>query len=640
MSKSHRAWEVILVACTASFVVLQPVRASAVRVAGAQAPAASPQFVLRSVLDGVSLEKPALANLASAFRSGCTSKREPVQAMGLGTALAGIEAQLNDNASAKALQGFATSADARSVAGASDFVIGAVAAGKPWAAVDALLRVHQLDPGDAGVLISLAGLVTTLGMPQEGLALLGAAAKAPADKQTPMGIDYQAVALNNRGYALLELGYPKEAEGYLQSAEQQAPLLSEARDNLDAAQQCAWVLGGGGGQPPVIADPPFWREDQPGDWTTGSDGNAVPVASSIFDLSQGVAWTPIQIELPDSPAQGEAMVKSGYYTSLNNQIVAQIRSDGHKSASLKSQVYNPNEETMVRRDAIWAAHYAADWQPEVKPLYQEYESIYNALQNALVNANGSLDPVKPSLDASHQCLGRADYDTCYLRACTSETAEEQARWRAQAAAVVNAELRYENAYWDYETGLAADVADPADHELQIIDAQDTMLGETANVLGQVFSFVNAADSNPSCTGTAKAAPAAESLPSQNASKACPKALHGMKASLKADGFFALSITCEEVEVEVGTGPIGAFTSVSYNPHEGNVTVFTGGKLEAGPASGKVGGYVTVGASGVVDAGMRVQSELSAGAEEVATVSRTNTINLSIAGTTPFNPEGD
>ena len=167
---------------------------------------------------------------------------------------------------------------------------------------------------------------------------------------------------------------------------------------------------------------------------------------------------------------------------------------------------------MERRDAIWAAHYTAEWQPSLKPLYQEYGSLFNALQNALVNAEGGRAfPSKPYADALNHCVGRADFDTCIQKVCTSETADEQARWRAQRAAVVNAELGYESAYWRYETGLAADVADPADHELQIIDAEDTMLGETANVLGQVLPFVSSADGNPSCTGTAPP-PAVASLP--------------------------------------------------------------------------------------------------------------------------------
>jgi hypothetical protein len=641
-------WKVAFVVCTASVVTLQPVPAGAVSVTSAQAPASGPQLVLRSLLDGVSPDKSALANLASTFRSDCPRKRAVIQDMSLGTALAGIEAQMNDNASAQALQGFATSAEAHSIAEASDFVVDAIAAGKPWAAVDGLLRVHQLDPGDAGVLISLAGLVTTLGMPQEGLALLGAAAKLPADKQTPMGIDYQAVALNNRGYALLELGYPGEAEGYLQSAASRAPLLSEARDNLDAAQQCAWVLGGGVGQPPVIADPPFWREDQPGDWTTDDDGDAVPVASSVFDLSQGVAWTPIQIELPDSPAQGEAMVKSGYYTSLGNKIVAQMGSDGLKKGSLALNVHDPNEQTAERRDAVWAAHDTADWQPELKPLYQEYESLLGALGDALSTGppSGRLDPFKPFTDALKQCAGSSD-ETCVPRVCTSETADVQARWKAQEAGVINAELDYESAFWRYETGLAANVADPADHELQIIDAQDMMLAVTDALALQVGLFVNSADLYPQCTGTAPP-PKAASLPSQNGSQPCPKSLRAMKESLTILHMVTLSFTCEEVELEVATGEVGAFASVSWKPDNGDVTVFTGAKAEvsAGAEAGaKVGGYLTFGPNGLVDGGIRTQTSVGAGSGEIGelggvTVSRTNTINFSIAGTTPFNPEGD
>ncbi len=58
--------------------------------------------------------------------------------------------------------------------------------------------------------------------------------------------------------------------------------------NLDAAKQCNWVLlpGGSRGNPPVIADPPFWRQHQSGYATTDEEGSPVQVASKIFDLSQ------------------------------------------------------------------------------------------------------------------------------------------------------------------------------------------------------------------------------------------------------------------------------------------------------------------------------------------------------------------
>ena len=296
----------------------------------ALAPAsASAQLVLRSFGDGSSASKSDLTALASQLRSGCTRKAVVINNIKLSTAFAHVEAQLKRNASAKALKAFARSSDARSAPKAASAVFGAVGDGKPWAAIDAALRVHQLDPRNAGPLISLAGLVTAQGMAQEGLAMLDAAGKLKTKGPAPMGIDYGAVASNNRGYALLLLGHPKQAIGYLRTAEQKAPLLSEARINLDAAQQCSWLLlpGGSRGQPPVIADPPLARDQQSADWTTDADGNPVQVASSIFDLSHGTAWQPVNFTLPDSPAQGRAMFNADYYQSLWDQLGAKMRED-------------------------------------------------------------------------------------------------------------------------------------------------------------------------------------------------------------------------------------------------------------------------------------------------------------------------
>ena len=67
------------------------------------------------------------------------------------------------------------------------------------------------------------------------------------------------------------------------------------------------------------------------------------------------------------------------------------------------------------------------------------------------------------------------------------------------------------------------------------------------------------DLDPKCTGTAPP-PKAKGLPSQNGSKPCPKSLRAMKESLTILHIVTLSFTCEEVELELSTGEVGAFGS--------------------------------------------------------------------------------
>ena len=262
-------------------------------------------------------------------------------------------------------------------------IFGALGDGSAWGAIEAALRVQQLDPHDAGPLISLAGLVGPAGMPQEALALLDAAAKLPAQSPAPMGIDIRAVADNNRGLALLLLGYPRVAIGYFQRALQRAPELSEARVNLDAAQQCTILLPGGStsGKPPVIADPPFWRDDGSQDVTTDGDGNPVQVASSFLNLSQGKSWTPVYIALPGSPLQAADM--EDFYTSLQKRIEGDTVGNAQKEGQLLLKVHDPNSQTQRRRGAIWAALETAQWQPELRSLWEAYNTLYNEMDTAI-----------------------------------------------------------------------------------------------------------------------------------------------------------------------------------------------------------------------------------------------------------------
>ncbi len=607
-------------------------------------PAAASQTRLYAWSDGVSTSKDDLLHQAEQVQSQCTKKPVAIQKMSLTKALSRIQAKLKKNESPIALRAFSKSADARKVGAAGGAAFGAVAAGKPWAAVNALLRVHTLDKRDAAPLIDLAGLVTAQGMAKEGLALLNAADKLHSKGAAPMGISWKALALNNRGYALLMLGHPKQAKPLLVKAEKAEPLLSEARQNLEAADQCTWAMlpGGSRGNPPVIADPPFWREGQPKDMTTDRLGDPVAVASSFLDVSsQGTDWQPVVVRIPDTPEQGSAMAED-YYLDASNAINNEIIANATKMYSLTPKYLN--SLTDQRTNAIWAALNTAQWQPELKPIYQEFQTLYDALDRdsnpGLGNglSGNSLDPSKPYADAWNQCEGVSDWEAwqaCMHAACTPATASLQASWRPRMAAVNDANLRWETAYWHYATAVAANVSDPAQHERMLLDARSTMLTERSNVLMLGYLWVNMAEGSIAreyCVGPPPAAPAVDKPPDQNDSKACPPSLKGVKVSFKVSDIFKFAVACEKIEFEIATkGWLGAFANVSYNPKSGQTTVFTGGKMSGGGATGKVGGFMTIGKDGSpIDGGIRVSGSYEVGAGG-ATISRSNTLDLGVAG---------
>ena len=559
---------------------------------------------IRSIDDGGNYSKSDLAELADQLRQGCTRAQEAIKPITLAKALSDVQAQLDQYATPQERAAFLNSGFAKNAADAASLIFGALGAGSAWGAIEAALRVQQLDPHDAGPLISLAGLVGPAGMPEDALAMLDAAAKLPAQSPAPMGIGIKAVADNNRGLALLLLGYPGMATGYFQKALQKAPELSEARLNLDAAQQCGALLPGGStsSKPPVIADPPFWRDDSAPDVTTDDEGNPVQVASSFLDLSQGKSWVPLYMALPGSPLQAADM--EGYYDNLQKQIEGEAVPNAQRETQLLSKVRDPNDQTTRRRGAIWAALDTAQWQPELRPLWEAYDSQYNELDTAInigtgEGNGGRLDPSRPRWDALQKCQNSSDPDTCERSVCTPETAELFAKWKPKMAQLDDADLRYESAFWKYAMAVAANIADPADHERMVLDATDMMLVRRDNDLGLVKLFFESSEwwggAKEECDGGAKPPPPDGTVPGQESSEACPKVLNVLPP-VEAKEIFGFKMTCEEVEFTVKTpGFLGGALSVSFT--KGGATIFVGGYAGGYGNEAKVGAFVSLGPVG-------------------------------------------
>lgn len=169
----------------------------------------------------------------------------------------------------------------------------------------------------------------------------------------------------------------------------------------------------------------------------------------------------------------------------------------------------------------------------------------------------------------------------------------------------------------------------------LLDAKTQILEERLLVVGVASGWVMLADQYAAgefCVGSPPGGPAAEKLPDQNDSKACPPSLKGVKVSFKVSDVFKFAVACEKIEFEVATkGWLGAFTNVSYNPKNGQTTVFTGGKMSGGGATGKVGGFMTIGKDGSpIDGGIRVSGSMEIGSGN-AKISRSNTFDLGVAG---------
>lgn len=167
----------------------------------------------------------------------CPSRPAARRRMSARTALARA-GRLLKRSSATGLRVLRAGPDYRSGRRLAEGVVAAMGRGIPLAALGGLLRLHALRPRDPAPLSSAAAILTSRGMPREALSLLEAAARMRGRTRGGMGIGSRAIALNNRGQALIELGRFNEAASTLNQAIRLAPLLSEARTNRSAIDRC------------------------------------------------------------------------------------------------------------------------------------------------------------------------------------------------------------------------------------------------------------------------------------------------------------------------------------------------------------------------------------------------------------------
>ena len=158
--------------------------------------------------------------------------------LSLDAAMASIQTKLDQLAGAGALEGFVAGAAQTHPEQLVALAAAAMADNKGPGALAALLAAHHNDPTNPAHLVNAAGAASLLGMPNEALALLDAADAMGGNFGAPMGIDGHAIAQNNRGFALHQLGQWSQAQALFSSAAALEPFLSEARLNLSYALLC------------------------------------------------------------------------------------------------------------------------------------------------------------------------------------------------------------------------------------------------------------------------------------------------------------------------------------------------------------------------------------------------------------------
>jgi tetratricopeptide (TPR) repeat protein len=126
----------------------------------------------------------------------------------------------------------------KTVEGAQVAAAGLAAGGSNQGALAALLIAQTQAPTDGSLLVSAAVPLVQLGHAREALAFLDRAQQLGHLGPNLFGLNAKAIAQNNRGFALIALGRPHDAELALRKAVALEPELTEADQNLAVALMC------------------------------------------------------------------------------------------------------------------------------------------------------------------------------------------------------------------------------------------------------------------------------------------------------------------------------------------------------------------------------------------------------------------
>jgi len=594
-----------------------PAAVVALGLAVALAPASASAATVRSTADGLPLLSAAAATKLLDQRRGelCGVRRSKARTPTPKVALADARRIVRRGKGAAAERRFLRSAQARTADRALAAAGAATLAGRPAAALAALLRAHRLRPRDQRPLVGAATVLTQLGRPAAALALLDAAARLPAPKRGPLGQPPRALRQNARGHALLGLGRWKEAEQALRPAVAAAPLLREARANLAHAELCR--RGSAAAARTAVAA--TRRAGAPAQTTSTppEDGPVVVQAATPLwlDVAPGVLPTLPSWSVPRDESESRGMLeglreRERAQFGAFSQVVTAMQAAAAAAAPARARLSAAGGGYLRALDVAFAR---PQLQPGLRDVYARTtaaDGAWRRLQSRDLGPAGS--------------------------ACG-----HFGEWRAAYLAHEDAARAWMREQYRYQSGIAANVADPALHASYMARARMS-LATVMNLVRQ--SARSLAEYGSSCAErTAAVGVEEQGQLEQPDSLACPPALKGLSFRVKVQ-VVQIALSCESASIELDSGTwIGAFVNVGHNVRKGETTVFVGPRAKTtvpGPlgtgASVKDGLYVTVGNDGTIrDVGARVSVAASATSGQASTAYTIDSMDFSLVGVSPL-----
>jgi tetratricopeptide (TPR) repeat protein len=553
------------------------------------------------------------AELTARSAELCQTAEQGTKAMQLPQALASLDAALAGAAGPTALAKLASTQVGKSAAQAETVATAMIAKANPGGALAALLIAHKVDPKEARHLENAAVVATSLGYPQEALALLSGAAGLSESGSPEMGIDRTARMLNNQGYALIRLGRWSEAIPLLKTAIAREPLLNEAQRNLAVALLCIGNAAAAGEAKRAgarrnhfedIGDPAKPQTFDPAKAYDLSKGKAVKLPALTYpkNLEEAAGAAPkFESDWRKRDSQAKALL---------SQALAYRAPFGTKSTLTWLRIVHIDDLAGNPKATPQLAQLFTSWMADLQHLLDltnKWNSDFGNATTDCLNRFGQ--------------TGTAAID-CWNAWCAGAQPVAHTGWLSSVKQTDKSLRAWADSYSRFASGLAANLEDPAAHQWVLVDEQYWLISNYGLLLDYTQTWLGImALGKGSCFATATDAPSETSDGDTAAAVSCTDLIGGATFSLNLE-VFTVNVSCEEVGIE-GEAPLlegglaeaGAFAALSYKFKDGSTTVFAGtyaktneiGGLSAGAKGGL---YMTWDQGGnMQDVGMRGETSI-------------------------------
>ncbi len=587
------------------------------------------------------------------MKIGC-GMTQPARTMSTAAALTGIEAFVESGTDSNAVQRVASSGMADTAAEAQNLAAAAVAEGSPGLAIAALLRARQLEPRIGTHHVNLAALATSVGLPNEALALLDGAVGLD-HRPTPFGMRPQVMSLVVRGQALVMTGRLPAARSAYAAARVAEPLLSEADAGLAVVEACA----GNDALAMRYARAARLRSDEPRKATEDPTRPEKERPRAALDLSKGVATPLRRLPMAETPAQGVRM--TAQYDDIDAGFQAEIAAEQAEADAIRERMDAADEARtraeIERRAGISALAYQVGTGDDVAEqlqtlVHDQLDEISAHREEFFGGGTGELSWTYRDLsdEATESCEEADDFDGCYLQemnaTCRPALSAAHTEWRGLMG---RAQLLAEQYVAELSTQMsayAANLADPDAHRDVLLQVEGAERATYALLVQQAQQWTGLERLHERECVTpleVQPEPTPEDVDAASPGR-CPKLMKAISV-IATLGPSELKIECEKVSQELAVEAIpflNSFIEVAYDFRSGKVTVFAGSKFKAGvgpvEAGFKSGLYVTTDGQGSFsDVGWRVGPDAAVSATPVQVQAYEEMIDLSFVSAPSTGP---